>query len=800
MLYFWDDSDTASVNRVVRQHFIQQNEAFSQVNKLEHLSQMKAGDVALIAGKPALSWLQEHGLAAKNKSINAMRGQPVQNPVGGGVVLMAYSAAMTNYDYARKSDILWDVQLAVRLHNTGTVMPNVGKYRYVQDFSDVIARVKELFEATGKPVKTAFDLETMGLVPYDRAKRIISISITVEEGMADVYYFNENHDQPAMPVYHKDGHVKGHKVRNEKLFKQLKWLMLTDKISGTGANLKFDENWTVEKWGLWFSNFKFDTTLVGSLIDENRSNSLNMHAKIYTEMGGYDDEFNSTYDKAHMEDVPKSDLLGYAGGDTDACLRVRGKLQSQLLKDKALARFYTQLLHPAARVFAKLESRGMLVDVGEYEKLKVRVTDEVARLEREIFNLMPNRLKLKYADNLSLGRNIILQEFLFTPKGLNLTPQMYTAKAKDESFKYASTSMEHFEMFEDVPEAKQFVDLMREYNSATKTLSTYIIGFMSHVRQDGRFHPSYMLHHGDYGKKDSGTVTGRLSAKDPAFQTIPKHTIWAKPLRKVYIAPPGYVVLNVDFSQGELRVAACVANELNMIEAYRQGIDVHLKTGLHLYNLQHPEDQLTLGEAIDLKKHGDARIKAARQGGKAGNFGLLYGMQAAGFQNYARKTYGVIMQMSESEEFRDGFFEMYPALPGWHEEYANFAHEHGYVRSPLGRIRHLPLINSHEWGTRSKQERQAINSPIQSTLSDLALLAMVEIDRQYPDLWLFGMTHDSISMYVPEDQGLEWAARITQLMENLPLAKFNWHPQLSFPADAELGPNLADVEELDLAA
>lgn len=799
MIYTWHDSESSAFSRVISQHFVQLNEKIRNVSDLYKMcSNMQDADVGLICGKAALEFLQEQSVVQKNKSMNALRGTPLKNPVGGGRLLLTYAPGMVNYDYARKADIMWDVQLTSRLHTLGHVDPVVGEYRYVKDFTDVVKKVQKLHSKTGLKVPVATDLETMGLVAFDSDKRIVSISMTVEEGRADVIWFQGNAQQPALPLYDEDLSVVKHKVQHQKLYDQLEWLMTSDTITHTGANLKFDESWTREKWGLSFENFQFDTTLVGSIIDENRSNSLNMHAKIYTPMGGYDDEFNKTHDKGHMENIDPVDLLPYAGGDTDACFRTRAVMKDQLMATKSLARFYVKVLHPASKVFSKLESRGMLVDVDVYEKLKVKVSAEVERLEGEIFGMMPRKLKLKYSDNLSLGRAIILQEFLFTPRGLGLKPKMYTAKAKDESHKYASTSLEHFEMFDEVPEAKAFVDAMRAYNSATKTMSTYIVGFMKHIRQDGRFHPSYMLHRGDYGGGDAGTVTGRLSAKDPAFQTIPKHTIWAKPLREVYIAPDGYLVLNVDFSQGELRVAACVANEPTMIETYKQGIDVHLRTGLALYNIQNPHDQLTLADALELKKHGDKRVKVARQGGKAGNFGLLYGMQPPGFREYARKTYGVALELEQAEKFRDGFFDMYEELPAWHEKYIQLAHENKFVQNPLGRIRHLPLIDSPNWGVRSKQERQAINSPIQSTLSDLTLMAMVEIDRHYPDLHMFGMTHDSISLYVPEEDGIEWAKRIINIMENLPIKALGWEPQLTFGADAELGPNLAAVEELDL--
>ena len=134
-------------------------------------------------------------------------------------------------------------------------------------------------------------------------------------------------------------------------------------------------------------------------------------------------------------------------------------------------------------------------------------------------------------------------------------------------------------MFSDVPEAAEFIDLYKQWNSAKKTESTYITGFFKHLREDGRLHPTAILYRGDYDGGDSGTVTGRLAFKDPASQTIPKHTKWAKPLRKGYIAPPDCCVINWDYSQGELRVIACLADEPAMIQAYRDGIDLHLKTG-----------------------------------------------------------------------------------------------------------------------------------------------------------------------------------------------------------------------------
>lgn len=261
--------------------------------------------------------------------------------------------------------------------------------------------------------------------------------------------------------------------------------------------------------------------------------------------------------------------------------------------------------------------------------------------------------------------------------------------------------------------------------------------------------------------------------------TIPKHTKWTKKLRRAFIPPKGYTILQLDYSQGELRIAAVVANEPTMIKAYRDGLDLHAITAAQLNGYE-------MSEFLALPE--DIRDEL-RSGGKAGNFGLLYGMQAPGFKEYAYTSYGVSMTEQEAVQKRGAFFDLYGRLLEWHDESKQFAKRWGYVRSPLGRVRHLPLINSSDRETRSQSERQAINSPIQSCLSDMMQLAMVHIDREYGhcDIHPFLMTHDSLALYVPEDDALEWAKRLKLIMENLPLERdFQWDSPLKFVADAEM--------------
>lgn len=744
-------------------------------------------------GGDCLNLLKDYGAVPKNRAITSLREK--QHELPPGKLIVSFDPSLIEIDSGREPEIIYDMQLACRLHDTGSMTPIMGTYRGVDNFNKILKQIKKAYTKSGIPVYVSLDLETIGFDPFHESDipwaldsnepepegyypdaRIISISLTVKPGTAYVYLVPESGIDPDV-------------------LDQVKLIAQSPKVKMTGANLKFDMGWMKQHWDVDVTNHKFDTGIVGCLLDENRSNSLNLHAKIYTSMGGYDDEFNLNHDKARMDLVAKEDpdgFLSYAGGDTDACLRVTHKLRDKLMQDEQLANFYVNLLQPASDVFAKLEHRGVYVDEKQYDKLQQECEDEMNMYHAKALSCMPRKLKLKFDDNLSITRPTLIKEFLFTKRGLNLKPKMFSAKAKEDTWEYASTAHEHLDQFKDNPDAKEFIEYYSGFNGAKKTLSTYILGFRKHLRSDGLFHPSYNLYKGDFGGKgdDSGTVTGRLSTRDPAYQTIPKHTKWAKPLRTVYVAPPGYAILKLDYSQGELRVAACVAHEENMIAAYKQGLDMHLKTGAEVYGI-------TLKKALKWKRKQDERIKAVRQGGKAGNFGLLYAMSPAGFVNYAWTTYGVELSLEDAKAFHAAFFAMYPGLVEWHDLYKKLAREYLMVRNPLGRIRHLPLINSRNHKVRAQAERQSINSPIQSCLSDMMLLAMVLIDREYPELHMFGMTHDEMQCYVPIDEVELWAKRIGDIMSNLPLGDFGWEPELTFPADAEWSTtNLAECIEL----
>lgn len=740
---------------------------------------LNKGDLLIVMGGDNLKTIQNMGWLPKNRTIGKLREQV--HAVKGNtdfLMMVTYDINVESYDYTSFVKLQTDLNLVRRYHTTGSLKPKIGKYVYVENYSKIPYLINDLYNKHQRPVRLALDLETVGLFPFYEDKFIVSISISFVEGESHVIRFKGVKDQPK---------------KSSDLWDEIHWLLNDDRISIVGANLKFDLIWIRKKWRMTCSNFKLDTTLVGSMLDENRSNSLNTHTKLYIEsLGGYDDEFNRTQDKSRMDLVSSKNLLPYAGGDTDAGLRVANKMAKELSSSKSQTQFYIKLLHPASRAFEDMEYTGVLVDVPYFKKLQKQLFKDMAKLELQAKDLMPKRILSKYDGEFALSKSAIIKDFMFShPKGLRLKPKMKTAKTGEPS-----TAFDHLKMFDDDPEAKEFVEILKAWTSAKKTESTYITGFLKHLREDGRFHPTAILYRGDYGGKDGGTVTGRLAFKDPAAQTLPKHTSWAKRLRMGYIAPPGYKIIQWDYSQGELRVIACVADEATMIQAYMDGIDMHLKTGAELNNL-------SLAKALKMMASTDKdvleKVGKIRQGGKAGNFGLIYGISPEGYVEYARNTYGVVITLAEATFQQEAFFEMYPGIGTYHKKYKQMAHKNGFVQSPLGRVRHLPLIHSNSFKFRGQAERQAINSPIQSTLSDMACLTLAEHRARHgyaKDCKFFMMTHDAVAAYVREDRVEYWRDETKDIMENLPLKEyFNWEPELQFIVDAEIGNSLATLEK-----
>lgn len=727
------------------------------------------GDVIVVMGAKNLKVVQGLGVFSKTNAIASLRGFPIKYDKYWFIV--THDPFMLTQQPSVEVDMTWDLYLAHRVFYDNEWSIQVGDYKWVDDLTELINHV----DTSAKKVWMSMDLETMGLNPYDNDKHIVSIFFSHKVGQAQGLYL------------YPEGATDKQKA-------QVNYLLNSSKVCLVGANLKFDLRWLNVKWGVSCSNFHFDTHLVGSLLHEDVSNSLSTHAKMYCPtLGGYDDYMDKKYDKSKMELIPKEELLQYAGGDVDACLRVAIKMQLALIANPTLKTFYRGLLHPAARAFESIELEGVVIDKAKWDSLYTEFSDQLSKAKDAAQSEFSVWLKSKHVtikmksktkydwSKLELTRGNLIAEHLFgkPPYGKGLKPKMYSDKTSSPS-----TTLQHIKMFENNPLVRDFIRSYLIYKKYSKAITTYLNGFGKHLQPDSRFHPTYILGRGSDQYASSGTVSGRLSCKEPSFQTIPKHGDLATRLRTAYVAPKGYKIMNVDFSQIELRVAAEVAEESNMIETYVQGKDIHAMTASKTINMDYDA-------FVALPKD---KKKALRQQAKAINFGFLYGMGANGFKDYAATTYGVEVSVDEAEIFRDAFFKAYPNLLKWHKKCRNIIGVRKEIQSVLGRTRRFPLLKySAEF--KSSFERQGINFTVQSVASDLTLLSIIELRNKHPELKIVGMVHDAIMFYVPENEGGLWGSRVKEVMENLPTATFGWQPTIPIVADIELGYNLAEMTE-----
>ncbi len=830
MLHLWTESNQRNLSSVLGQKAVQSCEVWP----LSTYPTADPDDVVLAMGGNALRKLKTLDLVPSAATLDASRGHVWQD--GGARYMTTFGPGLVQQEWDKRGIIRWDFRLARRVHETGTTEPEVGEYNFTDCLQRIIDQVESEYEKTGRAVPVSFDLETMGFWAYYPDKHIVTSQWSVAGNEAWV-------------VNHLDHPCEG------RIREQIEWLLTSPKVRLFGANLKFDLIWVAVKWGIECTNFVFDLVLGGSLVDENRSNSLGWLTKEYVPvLGGYDDNFDRKFKappgekrakgaeksaKGYMDQHVREDpdqFLIYAGGDSDATMQVSFEVQKRLARFPRLVNFYGKLLHPAARTFEHIERRGVLCNEAGFRELEKELEEAIREATRAALELIPIQIRARYIDNLSPSRPAIMLDYLFDdPAGLKLKPKVWAGgwntyedafensksrykSGPNEGEPVPSTSVkDHLEQFSDHPKAGPFIAQIKEINSASKTLSTYVRGFLAHLRPDGRFHPVYALHNGslfEERKRDdnSGTVTGRLAAKYPAVQTIPKHTKWATPLRKCYPAPKGMQWWEADFSQGELRIMACLSGDKNMQQVYLDGYDLHLSTGATLAGVEIDEfvtwkksEEPYVGKLDDTELKKEA-FKAYRQRAKAGNFGIIYKISAEGFQEFALKTYFVRMSLAECKRFIRQFFEAYPAIPEFHERQIEFAREHQYVESPLGRRRNLPLINSRDGRVRGSNERYAINSPIQSTLSDLNIWAAHLVDAEYGGadevLSVNGATHDCCYGYVREKDWKDHLTRVCEIMGNLPIAEtFGWEPEVPFPAEVDLGPTWGEMEELgNLAA
>jgi len=518
-------------------------------------------------------------------------------------------------------------------------------------------------------------------------------------------------------------------------------------------NGKFDCRWLAAN--KVFVNLTFDTMLAAHMLDENRAKGLKTLSEVILGVDAYDigEDVRDAYH------TPLKRLCVYAAKDAAYTLRLYHVFREQLREQPRTARIFKLMMMPASNMLTQVEQRGLWIDDERLETRLTEVEANVAKLKRHMLKYVP---KAKHPQPVPPGSTKKLTkeraginfnsppqvgEWLFGDLGL--TPLMETKSGANST---AESVLIQLAAEHEAPRA------LLKYRKWAKYADTYLLPIKyKHCDEKSHIHPTFKLF---------GTVTGRLSCVDPNLQNMPRNPF----LRAIVGAPDGYSLIEADYSQIPLRVAAMLAHETNMLRVFHEGRDIHREVAVDLTG--------KLAEDVTSEE---------RKMAKPVNFGFLYGMGWEKFITYARDNYEVNFTDEEAMAARETFFRKWPKLLAWHERQRRLVRRYGRVQSPIGRVRHLPDINSGDKKVRGEAERQAINSPVQSFASDLTLMAALCITRRLDPrvAHLCGLVHDANLFLGRADRLDEILPVIHEEMMNPPLMQW-FGTELRVPIDVEI--------------
>ncbi len=384
-------------------------------------------------------------------------------------------------------------------------------------------------------------------------------------------------------------------------------------------------------------------------------------------------------------------------------------------KVKQLAR---EIEFPSIEVLARVEHRGILLDVPYLEKMSKEFEKKIGVVERRIY--------AQAGKEFNILSPIQLSAILFETLGLP------TTGIKKGKTGYSTGALELAKLKPLHP----IVEQITEYREYTKLKSTYIDSLPKLVDKDSRLHTTFAL---------DISASGRLSSHDPNLQNIPTRSDIGHAIRTAFVPAPGNVFVSADYSQFELRLAASLADDKNLVEDFNQDIDIHTKTASEVY-------EIPIGEVT----------KAQRRNAKTINFAVLYGMSPHGLSNSTG------MSFSDAKDFIDKYFELRKPVQKFIDRTLREAEERGYVETLFGRRRPTPDIRSSNWVVREAAKRAAANMPIQGTEADLMKLAMIKIEEKLDGLGQqILQIHDSILVETPRKNAEKVADLMKETMENI---------------------------------
>ena len=468
--------------------------------------------------------------------------------------------------------------------------------------------------------------------------------------------------------------------------------------------------------GIQISNVTFDTMIATYLLDYVVKDDISYVAQAFdVSLPLYDDLFGS--EKRPKEVSPE--VL------RDVCCRkakfiydTRNQLLEELGKNNELDLFQ-KIEMPLSRVLADMELTGILVDVPYLEKIEADLKSQMDALEQEIYELAGTTFNIMSPAQLSK----ILFEKLEIP---------YPKKVKDGKY---STSKD---ILDKIRFVHPIVDKILDYRTVSKLYTNYAVGLKAEVREDGRIHTIFT---------QTLTRTGRLSSISPNLQNIPASAEYSKLIRTAFIPDSHSKLLSSDYSQVELRIFAHMSKADNLIQAFKDGKDIHTKTASDIFHV--PMEEVT---------------KDMRRTAKAVNFGILYGISSFGLS----EDLGV--DIVTAKKFIDNYLKTYPGISEYMEEEKKKAYELGYVTTLMNRRRVIEELKNKNYMIRSSGERMALNTPIQGTAADILKKAMVEIYDEFNKRGLKSkmliQVHDELVFNVLDDELEEVSSIVRDIMEH----------------------------------
>lgn len=571
--------------------------------------------------------------------------------------------------------------------NSSLTKYNKGDFDY--QLIDTEEKRKEIIDLFFTNDFLSLDTETTGTDPI--SAKLVGLSFSIRENQA--FY---------VPIPQNDEEA-------QKIVNEFKPIYENEKILKIGQNIKYDLL-VLQNYGVELKGKIFDTMIAHYLLQPELHHGMDYLAEVYLNYQTIHIEEligSKGKNQKNMADLPPTAVYEYACEDADVTLKLKNVLEP-LLKENDCDRLFWEIEMPLMPVLAYMERNGVCIDREGLKETSHLYTEEMNRIEKEIHELAGTDFNI--ASPKQVG------EVLFDRLKIVDKPK------KTKTGQYVTSE----EVLESLRAKHPVVEKILEHRGLKKLLGTYIDALPKLINPvTGHIHTSF---------NQTITTTGRLSSSNPNLQNIPVRNEYGKEIRKAFIPEEGCLFFSADYSQIELRIMAHLSGDEHMIEAFRNGQDIHAATAAKIF-----------------KKSLEEVTKEERSKAKTANFGIIYGITAFGLA----ERMGV--SRTEAKELIEGYFQTYPKVKEYMNRSIEMAREKGYTETVYHRKCHLRDINSHNAVVRGYAERNAINSPIQGSAADIIKIAMIRIYRRFREEQLRSkmilQVHDELNFSVyPEEK------------------------------------------------